>query len=86
MSTSSLSTSVPTTQKSTEHLSTDATTSDYDDSKDESWIILVAALPIIGGLIFLVALGFWYNRRKKAQVMFVKGRLIILYGFIYMYI
>jgi len=62
VSTTSLCTSISTTQQSTE-----ATTSAKDDSKDESWIILVAALPIIGGLIFLVALGVWYNRRNKAK-------------------
>ena len=39
-----------------------------EDSKDNSWVILVAVLPIVGGLIFLIGIAVWYNRRKVAKV------------------
>ena len=71
-----------TSQQATEDLSTkamttiitnqstnDSTTKIPEEGKG-TWIILVAALPILGGLIFLVALAVWYNRRKKAKVRF----------------
>ena len=63
------------TEQSTQNLSIDTTTkeessSDASNQVTETWVILVAAIPIFGGLIFLVGLAVWYNRRKRAKVGF----------------
>ena len=63
------------TEQSTLNLSIDTTTkkessSDASNQVTETWVILVAAIPIFGGLIFLVGLAVWYNRRKRAKVWF----------------
>ena len=63
------------TEKSTQNLSIDTTTKkesspNASNQVTETWVILVAAIPIFGGLIFLVGLSVWYNRRKRAKVGF----------------
>ena len=63
------------TEQSTENSSAENTSKDDatgipEDSKDKTWVILVAVLPIFAGLIFLIGLAVWYNRRKKAKVRF----------------
>ena len=63
------------TEQSTENSSVENTSEDEstgipEDSKDKTWVILVAVLPIFAGLIFLIGLAVWYNRRKKAKVRF----------------